>query len=265
MRVLVLVLLLPALLAAQRVLAFYSQNVEFDHVQFAHQAIDFFQEAAKKDHFEFETTTNWDDLNAARLAKYQLVLWLNDSPHSQAQRQAFQAYMNTGGGWLGFHVAAYNDKDTEWPWFVDFLGGAVFYSNNWPPLPAKLTVDDRAHPVTARLPGSFESPANEWYIWKPDPRMNKDVKVLVTFDPENYPIGFKDVLTGGDMPVVWTNTKYRMVYMNMGHGDKVFTSATQNEMFEDAVLWLLRRKQVLARFMCFIAQRQDTQSSQVRK
>jgi type 1 glutamine amidotransferase len=68
------------------------------------------------------------------------------------------------------------------------------------------------------------------------------VKVLVTFDPENYPIGFKDVLTGGDMPVVWTNTKYRMVYMNMGHGDRVFASGVQNRMFEDAVLWLLWKR-----------------------
>lgn len=28
------------------------------------------------------------------------------------------------GAWMGFHAAGYNDKDTGWPWFVDFLGGA---------------------------------------------------------------------------------------------------------------------------------------------
>jgi hypothetical protein len=37
---------------------------------------------------------------------------------------------------------------------------------------------------------------------------------------------------------VWTNTKYRMVYINMGHGDKVLTSDTQNKIFENALLWL---------------------------
>ena len=86
-------------------------------------------------------------------------------------------------------------------------------------------VNDPNHPVTKGLPPSFESPANEWYVWKPSPRLNKDVRILVTLDPSNYPLGLKDVLTGGDLPVVWTNTKYKMIYMNVGHGDKIFTDA----------------------------------------
>jgi uncharacterized protein len=223
---------------AFRVLAFYSTHEEPDHVAFAEQALHFFADAAKKDHFDFESTTRWDDLNAATLKQYQAILWINDFPHTKEQRAAFQQYMEHGGGWLGFHVSAYNDKDSGWPWFVNFLGGAVFYGNNWPPLPAKLVVDDRTHPVTKRLPANFTSPANEWYIWQPSPRLNKDVEVLVTVDPSNFPLGLKDTLTGGDLPVVWTNTKYRMIYMNMGHGDKIFTDAEQNLMFEDAVLWL---------------------------
>jgi type 1 glutamine amidotransferase len=89
-----------------------------------------------------------------------------------------------------------------------------------------------------RLPGSFLSPPNEWYIWKPSPRLNKDVKVLLSLSPANYPLGFKDTLEGGDLPIVWTNTQYRMLYMNMGHGDRIFTSDTQNHLFEDAILWL---------------------------
>ena len=53
---------------------------------------------------------------------------------------------------------------------------------------------------------------------------------------------WKDTITGGDLPVAWTNTRYRMVYMNMGHGDKIFTSNEQNKLFEDAILWLGTRK-----------------------
>ncbi len=146
--------------------------------------------------------------------------------------------MDGGGAWLGFHVSGYNDKDTKWPWFVKFMGGAVFYNNNWPPLPAKMIVDNNQHPVTKHLPKTYTAPINEWYGWKPNPRLNKDVKVLITLDPSNYPLGKKDVITGGDIPVVWTNTKYKMVYMNMGHGDMNFESPLQIKMFEDAVLWL---------------------------
>jgi type 1 glutamine amidotransferase len=66
--------------------------------------------------------------------------------------------------------------------------------------------------------------------------------VLLTFDPENYPIGLKDTIASGDLPVVWTNTRYRMIYMNMGHGDKIFTNSQQNKLFENAILWLGARK-----------------------
>ena len=236
----------PSVILAQqasfRVLAFYTAMGEPDHIAFAAQALPFFAELAKKNNFYFESTTRWESLNAKTLKRFQLILWLNDFPTKAEQRAAFQDYMTHGGAWLGFHVSAYNDESTRWPWFVDFMGGGVFYGNNWPALPAKLIVDDRSHPITDHLSAAFTSPANEWYIWKPSPRLNTNVKVLLTLDPENYPIGLKDTIVSGDIPVVWTNTRYRMIYMNMGHGDKIFTSREQNKLFENAVLWLGARK-----------------------
>lgn len=221
-----------------RALAFYSENTEPDHVQFAHDAVKFLSERAANEQFTFEATSKWEDLNDERLKGYPLVIWLNEAPSKAEQRSAFERYMERGGAWLGFHAAAYNDKDTHWPWFVDFLGGAVFSINSWPPLPARINVDDQTHAVMAGIPRVFESPANEWYIWKPNPRSNEKVRVLATLDPSNYPIGFKDVLIGGDLPVVWTNTKYKMLYMNMGHGDKIFVSPIQNRLIDNAVNWL---------------------------
>ncbi len=229
-----------------RVIAFYTTTVEPDHVHFANDAIKFYSSLAAKRHFQFESTTDWENLNDDYLKNYQLVMWLNEFPHNEAERSAFERYMAHGGGWLGFHVAGYNDKYTGWPWFVQFMGGAIFYTNNWPPLPAALIVDDNHHPVTHRLPTNYMAPSNEWYMWKPNPRLNPDVKVLVTLNPANYPLGKKDLLTEGDIPVVWTNTKYNMLYMNMGHGDKIFDSDLQNKMFEDAVMWLGSRSRVRA-------------------
>nr|HPH47536.1 ThuA domain-containing protein [Chryseolinea sp.] len=51
-------------------------------------------------------------------------------------------------------------------------------------------------------------------------------------------------------PVVWTNTKYRMIYFNMGHNDmdyenktnkalsSSFSSEDQNTFITNALLWL---------------------------
>jgi type 1 glutamine amidotransferase len=222
---------------AFRALAFYSTHGESDHVQFAREALRFYGDLARKDHFVFDSTTRWSDLNTANLNRYQVILWLDDFPIQKAQRDDFEKYMEHGGGWIGFHVAGYNDSTTHWPWFANFLG-AVFYGNNWPPLPARLIVNDRDNPVTRHLPLTFVSPANEWYSWYPDPRTNQKIKVLLTLDPANYPLGLKDTIIRGDVPVVWTNTQYRMVYMNMGHGDKIFSSPLQNRIFENAIVWL---------------------------
>ena len=223
---------------AFKALAFYSTSVEPDHVRAGNDALAFFRELGAEDNFVFDSTTDWDKLNDKDLKPYRVILWLNDYPHTPGQRAAFEKYMEHGGGWLGLHIAGYNDESTKWPWLVEFLGGAVFFTNNWPVQPATLTVDDHAHPVTRGLPATYLAPANEWYQWKPSPRIDKNVRVLVTLDPSNYPIGVKDVITQGDMPVVWTNTKYRMVYMNMGHGDRIFADATQNKLFANAILWL---------------------------
>ena len=218
-------------------LAFYSLDVEKAHVEFALDAIKFFQELARQEHFAFDTTSLMSDLNEEKLKNYPLLVWLNDFAHSPAQRAAFQKYMETGGAWLGFHVAAYNDKTTNWPWFLDFLGGGVFWRNNWPPLPALLVVDDPAHPLLKGIPASFTSPANEWYQWKPSPRLNEHIKVLVTLALENYPLGVKDILPDGDLPVVWTSTKYRMLYLNMGHGGQIFSDPVQNRLIANSVLY----------------------------
>lgn len=222
-----------------KALAFYTTTVEPDHVDFAYDAIRFYSRlAAGKGNFILDTTSDWSNMNPAKLKQYQVVLWLNDFPQNALQRTAFEQYIEGGGAWLGFHVSAYNDSYTHWPWFVQLLGGAVFKDNSWPPLTARLLVDDTLHPVTLGLPGKYTGPVNEWYRWSPDPRANKDIKVLVTLDPRQYPLGKKDRIRSGDVPVVWTNTRYKMLYMNMGHGDQVFRSAIQNKLFENAILWL---------------------------
>lgn len=225
-----------------KVLLFFSLNVEADHMLFATDAIRFFAEAADKFDFRVEATSNWADLNDENLKQYQLVVWLNGAPPA-AQQQAFQRYMESGGAWFGFHVAAYNDRNSKWTWFKEFIGGGAFGVNNWPPLPAKLSVDDSQSPITRGIPKTFTAPTNEWYSWRPSPRLDKNVRVLLTLDPGQYPLGIKGLITqkDPDVPVVWTNTNFRMLYANMGHGDKVFTSPIQNKLFENGILWLLGR------------------------
>src|SRR3974390_2915965 len=83
-----------------RVLAFYSDTTEPDHVQFANDEVRLLSERAAKEHFTFDATSKWEDLNDERLKGYQLVIWLNESPSKAEQRSAFERYVEQGGAWL---------------------------------------------------------------------------------------------------------------------------------------------------------------------
>jgi type 1 glutamine amidotransferase len=222
-----------------KALVYYTEHAEKAHVDFALQGVEFFRKLNYGDGYILEVTTDLSAYPYEKLRDYDIVIMLNASPSSGEQREAFRQYMENGGGWMGFHAAAYNDRNTKWPWFVDFLGGGVFYCNNWPPQPVKVELDDSQHPITKTLPTSFIIPESEWYQWNPSPRLNKDVEVLVSISQDNYPLGIKDVVNFGDFPVVWTNRNYRMIYLNMGHGDDEFTDATQKLLFINAFRWVV--------------------------
>lgn len=224
-----------------KALIYYTQHAEEAHVQFAEQATTFFKKLNYGDGFVLDITTDFSKYPYEKLKAYNVVIMLNTSPNTKAERDAFEQYMENGGGWVGFHAAAYNDKNTHWPWFVQFLGGGVFYCNNWPPQPVLVEVDNEAHPVTKNLPASFVAPASEWYQWTPSPRQNKDVEVLLSLSPKNYPLGIKDVVNFGDFPIVWSNKNYRMIYLNMGHGDEEFIDGTQNLLLVNAFRWVVSK------------------------
>ena len=218
-------------------LYYYSNAVEEAHRQFADQGLSFFHKLTYGKGWILDTATNL--IGKGDLSRYDVIIMPNAHPRRAEERALFEDYMEHGGGWLGFHGAGYNDRSTHWDWFRDFLGGVRFRCNNWPPQPALLEIDNPDHDITRNLPQEFVCPASEYYQWQPDPRSNPDVEVLVSLSPKNFPIGLKDIVFGGDFPVVWTNTRYRMVYINMGHGDECFSDATQNLLFVNALRWVV--------------------------
>jgi len=109
-----------------KALIHYTEHAELAHVQFAHQSIDFFKKLTVGDGFKIDVTTDLSDYTLEELMEYNTIISVNTAPHSKAERELFEQYMENGGGWVGFHAAAYNDKNTKWPWFLEFIGGGVF-------------------------------------------------------------------------------------------------------------------------------------------
>jgi hypothetical protein len=246
-----------------RVIAFYTAKNDAAHISFVHEANKWFPEMAAKYHFSYDSTNNWQNLNATFLSKYQVVIFLDTRPEDPAQRAAFQQYMEHGGGWIGFHFAAFaltpSDVPQNWDWYHNtFLGSGSYGSNTWRPTSAVLRVENHEHPTTKNLPDTFSAAPNEWYRWSNDLRKNPDINILLSVDSSSFPLGTgpkqHEIWHSGYYPVVWTNKKYKMLYVNMGHNDIdyehhtnkelsfTFTNETQNRLILDALEWMGRKK-----------------------
>ena len=210
-----------------KVIAFYTARDDKAHVSFVHEANAWFPKMAAKYHFQYDSTKNWDNMNAAFLAQYQVVVFLDTRPEKPAQREAFENYMKGGGGWMGFHFSAFaltpSEFNADWDWYHnEFLGSGQYVSNIWRPSVAILDVDQNS-PYTKSMPKTFKTSPNEWYRWEKDLRKNPDIQILCSIDSASFPLGtgpkLNEIWHSGYYPVVWTNKNYKMIYFNMGHND----------------------------------------------
>jgi hypothetical protein len=242
------------------VIAFYHLYNDLAHISFVHDANKFFPEMGKKYNFTYDSTKDWSKLNAGFLSKFQVVLFLDSRPEDPAQRKAFEDYMKKGGGWLGFHFAAFaltpSEYNSDWDWYhYQFLGSGQYKSNTWHPTSAILRNETgKSHPVTKNMPETFKTSPNEWYRWEKDLRQNPDIRILFSIDSTSFPLGNgpkqSEIWHSGYYPVVWTNKNYKMVYFNMGHNDMDYdghTNATLSHTFDspmeaklvlEALIWV---------------------------
>lgn len=238
---LVIGLAVPAMAQKSKfnVVGFFTAKNDKAHISYVHEANRWFAKMAVKHGFAYDSTNNWENLNAQFLSKYQVVLFLDTRPEDPAQRAAFQKYMENGGGWMGFHFAAFaltpSAFDQNWDWYhKEFIGADQYKSNTWRPTSAVLRVEDRKHPATKHLPATFKSSPNEWYRWTADLTKNPDIDILISIDSTSFPLGTgpkpHEIWNSGYYPVVWTNKKYKMIYVNMGHNDLDYENKTNKEL-----------------------------------
>lgn len=239
-----------------KVLAFGPMSGDQGHDSYIHEANKWFPKMAAQYGFQYDSTKNWADCNAAKLGQYKVVIFFDNRPDNAQQREAFKAYMDNGGGWIGSHFAAFalngSAVQQNWNWYHnDFLGSGEYQSNTWKPTSAFLKVEDQKSPFTQGLGTLFKASPNEWYRWKNDLKTKPDIRILCSIDPSSFPLGTgpkpHEIWHEGYYPVVWTNVKYKMLYLNMGHNDidyangnkdlsQTFDNETQNKLILNALM-----------------------------
>ena len=162
-----------------------------------------------------EDATAFTDRN---LRRYRAVVFLNTTGDvlDAQQQDAFERYIQAGGGWVGIHAAT--DTEYGWPWYGR-LAGAYFVShpNNPNVRRGTFRVRDSTHVSTQGLPSRFER-ADEFYNFR---SINPRIRVLVDIDETSYEGG----TNGANHPMSWYHEHDggRAWYTNMGHTDATFS------------------------------------------
>jgi type 1 glutamine amidotransferase len=202
---------------AFRVLVF-SKTTGFRHDSIP-DGIAAIQKLGQENGFAVDATEDATLFTDANLAKYQAIVFLSstgDPLDQQAEKDAFQRYIEHGGGFAGVHAAS--DSGYTWPWY-GALVGAYFKSH---PAQQNATVDVQGQgaPSSSGLPARWTR-FDEWYNFRSNPR-SVGVRVLATLDESSYAVG-PDAM--GDHPITWCHAYDggRAWYTGMGHTKASFT------------------------------------------
>jgi uncharacterized protein len=187
-------------------------------------AVEAMKAISTKAGYTFDATEDPEVFSAEKLKAYKVIVFVSTStdpkkPESEwfvgAKRDALQGFLEDGKGVVALHAAG--DSHYHWPWYGKMIGG---YFERHPKGTPKgvVTVVDRKHPATAKLPKTLER-NDEWYYYKDfDPTMH----VLITVDPSTIGDGQPDV---NPNPLVWYHDYGggRVFYSGLGHSSESYS------------------------------------------
>lgn len=199
---------------------------------YKHDSIVWVEEAMRR----LAVENNWD-LQVERdahwftpegLAQFDVIIWNNNCADDLLltgdQMTAFEQYIETGGGYVGIHGAAWQQFTPRWDWYLDTLLGAAETNRNgnWEGVwggDATIKIEAAGDPTTAMIP--------EGHVWNDEYyALSADIRAIEYPNPdENIEVllsavadwDYGDFKTGH--PVTWRHpvSDGRMWYTAIGH------------------------------------------------
>jgi hypothetical protein len=228
------------------VLLLFTKTNGFRHEEAIPAGVALIESIAKRRGWNVFHTESGAAFTPDNLKRVAATIWHQTSGDvlNDAQRAALKGWLWEGGGWVGVHGAG-GDAEYRWDWYRDVLIGAQFIGHIMGPQfqDARVVVEDRAHPATARLPASFVH-NEEWYSFDRNPRAN-GYRILATVDESSYSPRLKmfgmnrDLAMGSDHPVIWSHCvgKGRALYSALGHQAKAYSTPEMEKLLEGAIAW----------------------------
>ena len=235
-RLAILLLLLPTLANTQTNRAgilVFSKTAGFRHasIEEGQKAL---LKLGKEMSIAVDTTENANFFNPEQLENYGAVVFLNTTGDvlNDAQQKAFEAYIQSGGTYMGIHAAT--DTEYDWPWYGKLTGA---YFDGHPSGPnvreGQVRVVDHEHPATENLPAGWIK-TDEFYDFK---SFYAAVHPLITVEESSY--GWDKM--GDFHPLSWYH-EYdggKAFYTNFGHTKASFSEPLMLEHLRGGLRYLL--------------------------
>lgn len=188
----------------------FSKTAGYHHASIA-AGIRAIEQMGKANRFATDTTTDAANFTQLNLKKYAAVIFLSTTGDvlNNEQQQAFERFIQHGGGFVGVHAAT--DTEYDWPWYGQLVGA---YFKSHPKIQqATLDVVDHNFPGTKDLPARWTR-TDEWYNYK---WIDSGLHVLISIDESTY----KGGENGKYHPMCWYHgfDGGRAFYIEMGHTD----------------------------------------------
>ena len=225
----------------------FSKTNGFRHSEAIEAGVPFFEALAVRRGWSLFHTENGAVHSPELLDRFDAVVWFQTSGDTllPEQRAALRDWIEAGGGFVAIHGAG-GDPSYDWTWYVDELIGAHFVGHIMDPQfqQARVVVEDRGHPATAKLPETFQH-TEEWYSFEASPRV-RGARVLLSVDEDSYAqelgwLGWfvEDRLTMGDHPVVWSHCpgSGRALFSALGHQAGAYSVPEHQALLEGALEW----------------------------
>jgi type 1 glutamine amidotransferase len=234
----------PSAAAAEQRILVYTRNYTPDGKGYVHDNIASSVEAIKKmgaeKGFAIDVSDDPAVFTESNLKQYAAIVFSNSNNQafsSDAQRDAFKHYIESGGGFVGLHSASGSERD--WPYFWSVLGGK-FAAH--PKMQAfTVQVADPGFPAVKQLPTQFQWTDECYFI----DHLNSDIHpVLVTdrtkldaldkmkIDVSSFP---------NPLPLAWYHQfdGGREFYLALGHNKEDYANPTLYGIIENGILWAM--------------------------
>ena len=240
-----------------KVVAFYTGVNDQAHISFVREANRWFPELGKQHHFSYEATTDWSQLNAGFLSNYEVVLFLDTRPttprsvkHSGVHGERWRLDGIPLGRLCADAVKISAELGLVHNEFSAPGRTSATRGGRHPPCCASNGRITRRRSAcrtpSSRLRASGTGGRRICERTRTFRSCCRSIHRAFRWDGTEAARNLAQRL----LPVVWTNTRYRMIYMNMGHNDidyenetnkelsSTFAEPLQNQLIAQALAWL---------------------------